>query len=759
MRVTAAILRRAVRARRALRLARVAAAALVLAPALASAQTPEEPATQGPAADRPQVGLALSGGGARGGAHIGVLRALEELRVPVDYLAGTSIGAIVGGFYAAGWSTEDIEQLVQDIDWDSAFLNITPRQLRSFRRKRDDDSFLVRQRPGLNSGELELPIGLVQGQVIDLIISQYALPASTVDDFDDLRVPFRAVAADIATGEEVILSSGSLARAIRASMALPAALTPVEIDNQLLVDGGIAMNLPVEVARGMGADVVVAVDISAALREREELRSVLDMTTQLTNLLTREGVQRQRELLTERDVLLQPEFDPELSSVDFERMVEMIDYGYEITMRHRDELERYALDAEEYAAYVAARPDVFLRDPPTIDFIRLDNSSRIADNVILTRMRDVILGEPLSIETIELAINQAYGLELFQNVRYAVVTEGEETGLEIDVVPRSWGPNYLQLGMAYNSSGDVDATFGLAASYLRTAVNEKGGEWRTTFVVGDEPAFTLDVYQPLGTAGLFFVEPTLDFRRTQFNAFEGPDLVAEARVREATLEVGLGRELLNWGEIRGGVRAAVGETDLHVGESTDIPAEDFRVGELFTRFSVDTFDSIAFPRSGMLARAEWRGSRPSALSADVDYDQLLVSLAHARTWGRHTLLTNVRYDATISGTTPLNRAFRLGGFLDLSGVAQEQLIGKYVARVGASYYRRIGDLALFPAFAGITVELGNAWEERSAISLGDTILGGSIWAGVDTPVGPIYVGYGRAEGDSDAAYVHLGRAF
>src|SRR5690606_23653612 len=219
---------------------------------------------------------------------------------------------------------------------------------------------------------------------------------------------------------------------------------------------------------------------------------------------------------------------------------------------------------------------------------------------------------------------------LFQNVRYHVVTEGDETGLEIEVVPRSWGPNYLQLGMAYNSSGDVDATFGLAASYLRTAVNDKGGEWRATFVVGDEPAFTLDIYQPLGPSGLYFFEPLIDFRRTLFNAFSGGELVSEARLREAMAEISFGRELPNWGEARGGLRRIEGETRLHVGDGTNIPPPDYSRGEFFVRFSTDTLDNIAFPNEGFLTSAEWRGSSPEMLGADDDYDQLQLSATHAR---------------------------------------------------------------------------------------------------------------------------------
>src|SRR5690606_12295061 len=328
-----------------------------------------------------------------------------------------------------------------------------------------------------------------------------------------------------------------LARAIRASMALPAALPPVEIDDRLLVDGGIAMNLPVEVVRELGADVVIAVDISAALREREELRSVLDVTSQLTNLLTREGVERQRELLVGEDVLLQPEFGPDLTSVDFELMGEAIQYGYDIAMENREALERYALSPEEYEEYLQGLPEPGPDELPVIDFVRLNNRSRIADSVLLTRMRDIAVGERVTLETIERAIGQAYGLELFKNVRYHVVNEGDETGLEIEVVPRSCGPNYLQLGIACGCSGDDDAMFGLAASYLRTAVSDRGGAWRATFVVGDEPAFTLDIYQPLGPAALFFVEPLVDFRRTQFNAFDEGRLATEAKLREAMVEV------------------------------------------------------------------------------------------------------------------------------------------------------------------------------------------------------------------------------
>ncbi len=701
----------------------------------------------------------MSGGGARGGAHIGVLKALEELHVPVDYLAGTSIGAVVGGFYAAGMTVPELEQLVASLEWERAFLNATPRQLKSFRRKRDDDLFLVDQKPGLVGGQFRLPAGLVQGQVIDTILSRETLRASEVHDFDRLMIPFRAVAGDIATGDAVVLGSGNLARSLRASMSIPAALAPIVIDGRLLVDGGIAMNLPVDVARDMGADVVIAVDISATLLTRDTLRSVLDVTSQLTNLLTRAGNEEQRRKLHGDDILVRPEFSDDLDSVSFARMHEAIQAGYDAVMTHRAQFEALALSDADYAAYLAGRSDPRMRELPIIDFVRLDNNGPVADSIVQTRLDDIHVGQPLDVDAVERAMNKVYGLEYYQNVRYGLVKDDGKTGLEFELDKRSWGPNYLQLGMEYSSAGKGDALFGLAASYLSTAINDRGGEWRATLVIGDEPALVADLYQPLGPKGLFFLAPALDLQSTQYNVFSGDDRLLAAQKREAILELGVGRELPTWGEYRFGIREASGSYELRVGDPAYMPDKDFRVGELFGRFSVDTMDSISFPRSGSLATLEWRGSRRGSLSADTDFDQVLVSAAHAKTWGRHTILTSLRYDATVSGTAPVDGLFRMGGFFDLSGINRNELTGQYAVRLGAAYYRRIGDLALFPAFAGVTLEVGNVWQSRRDISLRSSIVGGSFWAGVSTPVGPVYVGYGRAEGGLDAFYIALGRVF
>ncbi len=709
--------------------------------------------------ERPVIGLVLSGGGARGGAHIGALRALEVLRVPIHRIAGTSIGAAIGGFYAAGMSVVELENFVAELDWDAAFFNNTPRQLRSFRRKRDDDLFLVGQRPGLNNGEFELPTGIVQGQVIDMIMSRVTLPVSGVSNFDNLMIPFRAVAGDIATGEAVVLGEGELSTAIRASMAIPAVLTPIDIDGRLLVDGGIVMNLPIEVVQSMGAEVVIAIDVSSTMADRAEIKSLVDITAQLTTLLTLNGVEDQKNKLSDRDIVIVPQLADELSSTNFGLIAESITRGFVAVMERRAELQKYALDPDAYAAYRESLIDPRNEGLPIIEFIEIANDSNISDSLIHDRLREIIIGEPLDIEAVETAIGRVYGLEFYQTVRYSVVEQDGRTGLKVDLNERSWGPNYLQLGIQFSSSGDSSSVFGLAVSYLRTAINERGGEWRATFGLGDEPTFLTSMHQPLGSNGRFFFAPSLNFESNLLNVFEGDELRSELTLREATLELAAGRELGAWGEFRSGLRRSYGETRIRVGDPGANIEDEFHRGELFVRLSADTLDSIAFPRSGVLANVEWRGSQPNLLAADNEYDQLLIGAAFAKSWGRHTLLSTFRYDTTVSGTLPLNRLYRFGGFFDLSGLNENQRSGKHAARVGSSYYRRIGNLALFPAFAGFSLELGNVWDSRSDISFDNSLFGGSLWAGVDTPVGPVYVGYGLAEGGRDAFYVFLGRIF
>jgi NTE family protein len=708
--------------------------------------------------DRPSIGLVLSGGGARGGAHIGVLKALEELRVPIDCIAGTSVGAAVGGFYASGLSVDEIADITRDIDWTSALSNAMPRHVTSFRRKQDDFLFLVNLRQGLRAGRFALPIGLNQGQVIDMIISRALAEQYAARDFDDLPTPFRAVATDIATGSAVVLRSGDLAVALRASMSLPAVLAPIDIDGRMLVDGGLAMNLPVEVAQSIGADVVVAVDATSTLLGREALHSVIDVTSQLTTLMTQPSMEKQRALLDDNDILLEPEFDTRATFTSFAAFEGTIDDGYDAVMNERERLEPWALDVAHYAAHLADRAR--RSNPPLISFVRLDNRSSIADSVIEARIGHIPLDAPLDLTTVEAAVGRVYGLQLFQNVHYSIVAdETGATGVEIRIDERAWGPSYVQIGLRYASSSAADSIFGLAASYLRTGINDHGGEWRATLALGDEPEALADLYQPLGPKAAFFVESQLGARSRIFNIFANDHVSTSFDVRETVLEISAGRVFRSAAAVRAGIRSAAGDYRIRVGDPALLPRGSFRQREAFVRFEADELDSVAFPRAGYWAALEWRNSDPSPRSTGENVHQFSVRTQGARTWGRQTLLATLRYDTTLSGEAPLHGSFRIGGFRDLSGLARNEMSGQNAARIGASWYRRIGGLTRFPAFAGLTLERGNVWDDRRAISYSDAISAASLWVGISTPLGPVYLGAGRADDGRSAVYFSLGGAF
>ena len=704
---------------------------------------------------RPKIGLALSGGGARGAAHIGVLRVLEENNVPIDYIAGTSMGAIVGGLYAAGMDTDTIEAELAAIDWEDLFHDLPPRPERSFRRKRDDDLYLVGAKPGFNDGKLNLPRGLIRGQKVDLTFSRLALPVSTIDDFDDLMIPFRAVAADIATGEEVVIGTGNLGMAIRASMSIPAVFTPAEIDGRLLVDGGIVNNLPISVARDMGADIVIAVDISTPLLSQEEIDSVLVITSQLTGLMTRGNVRQQIATLTEKDVFIVPDLG-EVSTTDFKEFAKAIPPGHAAAMNQIEEIRALSLPDADYRSYLASliHPGTQM---PVIDRISLENNTRLSDNYIQSRIFATHTGKPLDLPTLERDLGQVYGLELFENVRYDVSADGDETVLDIQVNERSWGPSYLQFGVEYNSNGEGENLFNSGITYLKTGINPSGGEWRSGLQFGTEWALFTEFHQPLGPKLMYFVNPKIGYEQRITNVVEGSDVTASIRINEIKAEVSAGREFGTWGEARIGIRYADGEANRVIGDPsfTDIP---FKRGETFFRFTLDELDDFNIPTGGTFLKAELLQSR-EGLGADEEFDQLSIQGTTAFTRNRNTLLVTGVYDATISGTAPVQNLFTLGGFARLSGFTSRELAGQNAAFAALAYYRRVYDHPRRPIFAGVSFESGNVWESRSDISLDDTIQAGSLFLAMRTPLGPVYLAYGRAEGGIDAIHFFLGKPF
>lgn len=709
-------------------------------------------------ADRPRVGLVLSGGGARGAAHVGVLKVLDEMRVPVDAIAGTSMGAVVGGLYASGMTALDIEELIASVNWQDAFQDRPPRAELGFRRKQDDRNFLVRYALGVREDGFVLPQGLVQGQKLEQVLRNAALPVADVQDFDQLPIPFRAVATDLETGEAVFMDSGDLVTAMRASISAPGVFAPAQRDGRLLVDGGLVENLPIDVARQMGVDVLIVVDVSFPLYSRDQLASPFEVTNQAFAIMIRSRTLEQRKKLGPDDIVIDPPLG-RFFSADFERVPQALRAGERAADAARDKLAALALSPQDYQAYLTAR-NPRATSSPLVEFVRADSQSQAYAALVDATMADVV-GKPLDPELMKKELSSLYALDRFESIDYSLVEEDGHAGLEMNLRRKSWGPNYARFGLNLEDDFEGNSRYNAAMRFIMTELNGLGAEWLTDLQIGESPRVFTEFYQPLSLASRYFVAPQFEFQERSVYTLQDEARIAEYRVRSITGGLDVGRELSSWGEVRLGLRRGSGRSHVLIGDPA-LPADEFNRGGVFARFSYDKLDSIFFPRRGQQFEFEWRGERDS-LGADQDFDAFVTSWLIARSLDRHTLIFWTDMGTTVEDLTRPEDLFQLGGFFNLSGLPPDSLPGPHYGIARLIYYRKIGrggsGVLDLPAYAGVSLEAGNAWMTRDEISTGDLRKNGSLFFGVDTPLGPVYLAAGFDESGDKQFYLFLGRSF
>ncbi|MDX1404538.1 MAG: patatin-like phospholipase family protein [Woeseiaceae bacterium] len=731
---------------------RILTAFFLLQSATAVVAQTESPETRG---ERLRIGVALGGGGARGAAHIGVLRELERLRIPVDAIAGTSMGAIVGGLYAAGMTPAELQELVESLDWADAFDDQTQRENRSFRRKQDDNAYAIPLELGVSKGSLQMPRGLIQGQKLSLILREHLLHVYDVQDFDDLPTPFRAVAADIATGEAYIMANGDIELAMRASMSAPGVFAPVVVDGRALVDGGLVGNVPVSVVRDMGVDIVIAVDVEFPLYPPEQLESALAITEQMLTILIRKETRRELEGLNDDDILIRPKLGLYGSS-NFVDIVDTIEPGAAAAIDLEERLARLSLSEQDFAAFQATRRKPAAL-PERYDFVRLIEDGRPAASVRASRIRTAP-GD--AVDAAQLGADAAYlfGRDLFEQASYRLVRDGEQTGVEFTTRSKSWGPNFLNFGISIEDDFEGATRFNVAGRLTSTGFNAHGAEWRTDAQVGTDPLLRSEFYQPFGKTSRFFVAPRITLEETNINIFNADAALARYRVGEAEAALDLGRILGRWGEIRLGAFRGTGNARLKVGDPA-LTNFDFSTGGASARLAVDTFDDAQIPKSGTQLNVEWLMSRPG-FGADNNFDILSSTIDTAWSWKRHTLVAGLEYATTIQGDNQIQDFFPLGGFLRLSGLERGAISGPHAGLARLVYYREVGDTGAglfdFPLYIGGSVEAGNVWRNRSDMDIDSLLVNGSIFAGLDTYLGALFLAAGFAEGGSTSFYLFLG---
>ena len=708
---------------------------------------------------RPKIGLVLSGGGARGAAHVGVLKVLEQNHIPVDVIAGTSFGAIVGGLYASGYSAVELEEILANIDWKESLSGRAPREESSFRRKQDDNGFLIKFKIGIKDGKLKLPSGLITPNNLRLTLQDLINEKANVDDFDDLKIPFRAVATDLESGGAVVLGRGDLASAIVASMAVPALFPPVDYEGQLLVDGGVSNNVPVDVAREMGADIVIVVDISTPMMKKDDIESLTKVVDQLILIMTNQNTAVQLASLSEKDILIRPDLD-DIGFADFEQALEVIPRGVDAAQRELTRLQEHSLSQQDWLAFTDTQVSG-QREQPVVNFIRIVNDANVSDEVIRARLSQVT-GEALDVERLSADLSEVYGLELFEEVSYRLVEENDLTGIEVLARRSENGQRFIRFGLALQEDFNGETGFQMSTAFNNLAVNQMGGEVEARVTIGDDFGLFTEFYQPIDYAQRYYFFANAGGGKFNRNVFDDEGrILAQARISQVYLQSGLGTNFGNWGTLRLGVQRVSGTVKGRIGYPEDFK-QSFDDTAFVTQFSIDTLDNVQFPHKGMVFDSEYKNSM-SWWNGDGSVDTVQFGAYHPFSWGKNTLGVNYQIGTSMNGTPEERDLFELGGFLNLSAYFPGQLTGNHRGSAGLIYYRRIAGglrfLTQTPIYLGAVLEAGNVWNNRDDVSLNDLHYSASLFLGADTFLGPVYLGYAVGDDDQSATFLYIGQIF
>ncbi len=716
---------------------------------------------------RPRIGLVLSGGGARGLAHVGVLKVLERARVPIDLIAGTSMGAIIGGLYASGMSASELESELLQVNWETVFASRVDRQLLSQRRKDEDFEIATAVELGMRNGELRAPLGALSGRGLETLLRRYTLPVRSVRHFDQLPIPFRAVATDMETGQPVVLAQGDLALALRSSMSVPGVFAPTEIDDRILGDGGLVNNVPVDVIRAMGADVVIVVNIGTPLSGREALSSVGGLTGQMINILTEQNVQRSLAKLTPADVLITPSLGP-LSAGDFDKVRDFIGLGELGTQPVGGRLEGLALDPSAYSQWQMAHRRAATA-PTTLAFVRFQGTE-ISNPERFVAQLESKPGQPFDPAAAERDARRLAASGDYTRADYLLASTPEGDGLVFDVEDKPWGPHYFRLGLDLSTDFRGGGGFNLKISHNRHWLDANGTEWRNRVQIGQNPRWFTELYHPLNwTVGIsndWFVAGYADILRRDLINYDNTDGSERARIGRATGRLGIdfGQPWAELGEVRIGLTQVVERFDPEIVSGnlvTLLRAVSVRETGLRLGAVVDQLDYANFPQRGYRVVAEvLTGYRRNSVNDLRErFTRFESEGTLVRSWGAHTLNGHVRLQGTGGEASGLFGRYTLGGFHQLSGYASERFDGDHVAFGRLTWYRRSAQAPVFTrgAFVGATLEAGNAWARASQVSLRDLRTGMSVFVGADTGLGPLYFGVTHAPRGSTGLYLFIGR--
>ena len=718
---------------------------------------------------RPTIALVLSGGGARGGAHVGVLKVLEEKKIPIDFIVGTSMGSFVGGLYASGKSPQEIETLLTQTDWKQYIRTDFVREDTPMRKKETEYKYQGRVGLGVDVNDnIVLPTGVLKRQPMLLKFEEEFEHSVHIKDFDKLPIPFRAVATNIQDGSAVVLKSGSLANSVYASSSIPGGFQPINIDGIDLVDGGVSDNMPIGVAKKMGADIIIAVDVSENFDKELNVNSYLVVMGQLVNILMRKNANKSIATLSDKDILITPDLTG-FGGLDADKYAEIILTGEKITQAlYETKLKHLSLEEESYALYRSQHIMKPLTSTAVIDEIVINNPTYISDDVILSKLR-VHVGDAIDSKVLREDILHIYNMGVFDKIEHEIVLRDGKNILEITTTP-SWD-NHGEIRFALGLEDDFDghSAYSLKLGYTMFGLNEYGGEWKNDFEIGRRKKAYTEFFQPLSPMQKIYFKSSLLY--TSLNELVPVSALVDNTSNQGSLEVEIERV---------GGTVAFGtymfrDYQLEVGASSfkDSAKVELLNGvnssndarPIYASLKVDDLDNLNFPNTGAKLDITWT-KEVDDFGSDYDYEQVSIEIEKPISFGAHNVTTYLKYGTTYEQNQQISLAdaYNLGGLFNLSGYVPYALVNENMF-VGVLKYRYqlksggfFGSLNA-PLYAGFSAEIGNVWGYGESVTYDMMHKSGTVYVAADTILGPIYFAYGFSDSNQNTTYLYLGEKF
>jgi len=716
------------------------------------------------AKERPKIALVLSGGGARGGAHVGVLRILEEKKIPIDLIIGTSMGSFVGGLYASGKTPAEIAKMLTTTVWEDYIRSEFNREDMPIRVKEYDYLYNGRMSVGLNvDNEIALPTGMLNRQPLLFKMLSETEDVEHIKNFDNLSIPFRAIATDIENGNSVILSSGSLSKSIYASSAIPGGLQPIVIDGKTLIDGGVSDNLPIQIAKDMGADIIIAVDVSEHFNQNLQVTSYFEVLSQLVNILMRKNADLSISKLNDKDILITPDLD-KFGGLDASKYAQIIKRGDDATLKIFDaKLKELSLSDEEYKKYKLKYRKKIKKQERIIDKIVIQNETFIGNESIKQRLHFKV-GNIIDEDLIRKDLIHLYNMTIFDTVDYNIKTIKGENIVTIITKP-AWNAN-ADIRFSMNLEDDFvgHSSYSIKLGYTKKGINALGGEWRNDFEIGKRQRLYTEFFQPFDAMQRYYLKPSVEYQKwIDLVPLEGANQEVKLSYFGGTLAAGA-HVTTNY-QYEVGISYYDEENEANIVLSENYYRHYIAKPVYFSGL-IDNLDNYNFPSTGMKAKATITKELKS-LGSDYTFAQLYLEIEKPFTYYNNSLVAF--FKTGLTGNTNKNDltvrdGFFLGGLFNLSGYKTYALQDNNIIFGALKYRYRLKDGGFFgsvgvPLYGGFTIESGGAWADNKEVRMNDIKFAGSLYVAADTFLGPFYFAYGNAGFHNQTFYLYLGEKF